>query len=112
MYIWFRQDAPHLPIDGKLKEVLKATPGACLEYVVIEGKHAFTDQKQLWYFFPTWKAIIVSDMYLFTYMQSLGAVQPVGEPLTSPSKNVNVGVLQKFILSEHRLVWNSFTRSW
>lgn len=51
-------------------------------------------------------------MHLFIYMQSLGAVQPVGEPLTSPSKNVDVGVLQKFILSEHRLVWNSFTRSW
>lgn len=31
------QIAPHLPIDGKLKDILKATPGACLTYAVIEG---------------------------------------------------------------------------
>lgn len=37
------QNAPHLPIDGKLKDILKATPGACLTYAVIEGNQAFTD---------------------------------------------------------------------
>lgn len=31
------QSAPHLPIDGRLKDILKATPGACLTYAVIEG---------------------------------------------------------------------------
>lgn len=37
------QNAPHLPIDGQLKDILKATPGACLTYVVIEGNQVFTD---------------------------------------------------------------------
>uniref|UniRef100_A0A3Q3JYA7 RING-type E3 ubiquitin transferase n=2 Tax=Monopterus albus TaxID=43700 RepID=A0A3Q3JYA7_MONAL len=30
-------DAPHLAIDGCLKDILKVTPGACLQYAVIEG---------------------------------------------------------------------------
>lgn len=70
-------DAPHFTIDGKLKDILKVTPGACLEYAVIEG-----------------------------------AVQPVGEPLTSHLQKEFVGVLQKFMLREHRLVWNSLSRTW
>lgn len=37
------QIAPHLPLDGKLKDILKATPGACLTYAVIEGIQVFTD---------------------------------------------------------------------
>lgn len=43
---------------------------------------------------------------------TVGAVQPVGEPLMSDSKKETVGVLLKFMLSEHRLVWNSLTRTW
>lgn len=43
---------------------------------------------------------------------SIGAVQPVGEPLSSHFQKESVGVLQKFMLKEHRLVWNSLTRSW
>lgn len=70
-------DAPHFNIDGKLKDILKVTPGACLQYAVIEG-----------------------------------VVQPVGEPLTSPFQKEFVGVLQKFMLREHRLVWNSLSRTW
>uniref|UniRef100_UPI0037E89C04 mitochondrial ubiquitin ligase activator of nfkb 1-A n=1 Tax=Semicossyphus pulcher TaxID=241346 RepID=UPI0037E89C04 len=70
-------DAPHLNIDGKLMDILKVTPGACLQYAVIEG-----------------------------------AVQPVGEPLTSHFQKEFVGVLQKFMLREHRLVWNSLSRTW
>ncbi|XP_059201104.1 mitochondrial ubiquitin ligase activator of nfkb 1-A isoform X2 [Centropristis striata] len=70
-------DAPHFTIDGKLKDILKVTPGACLQYAVIEG-----------------------------------AVQPVGEPLTSPFQKEFVGVLQKFMLKEHRLVWNSLSHTW
>lgn len=42
----------------------------------------------------------------------LGAVQPVGEPLTSQFQKEIVGVLQKFMLTEHRLVWNSLARTW
>ncbi|XP_068424805.1 mitochondrial ubiquitin ligase activator of nfkb 1-A [Clinocottus analis] len=70
-------DAPHFAIDGKLKDILKVTPGACLQYVVIEG-----------------------------------AVQPAGETLTSHFQKEFVGVLQKFMLREHRLVWNSLSRTW
>ena len=46
------------------------------------------------------------------YYVSLGAVQPVGEPLSSHFQKECVGVLQKFTLKEHRLLWNSLTRSW
>ncbi|KAI4810229.1 hypothetical protein KUCAC02_019070 [Chaenocephalus aceratus] len=70
-------DAPHFTIDGKLKDILKVTPGACLQYAVIEG-----------------------------------AVQPVGEPLTSSFQKEIFGVLQKVLLREHRLVWNSLSRTW
>ncbi|XP_034559663.1 mitochondrial ubiquitin ligase activator of nfkb 1-A [Notolabrus celidotus] len=70
-------DAPHFNIDGKLRDILKVTPGACLQYAVVEG-----------------------------------AVQPVGEPLTSHFQKEYVGVLQKFMLKEHRLVWNSISRTW
>ncbi|XP_070775575.1 mitochondrial ubiquitin ligase activator of nfkb 1-A [Enoplosus armatus] len=70
-------DAPHFTIDGKLKDILKVTQGACLQYAVIEG-----------------------------------AVQPVGEPLTSHFQKEIVGVVQKFMLREHRLVWNGLSRTW
>ncbi|XP_074544774.1 mitochondrial ubiquitin ligase activator of nfkb 1-A [Halichoeres trimaculatus] len=70
-------DAPHFDIDNKLRDILKVTPGACLQYAVIEG-----------------------------------AVQPVGEPLTSHFQKDIAGVLQKFCLKEHRLVWNSISRTW
>lgn len=36
------QDAPHFTIDGKLKDILKVTPGACLQYAVIEGNQVFS----------------------------------------------------------------------
>ncbi|XP_070701305.1 mitochondrial ubiquitin ligase activator of nfkb 1-A [Pempheris klunzingeri] len=70
-------DAPHFTTDGKLKDILKVTPGACLQYAVIEG-----------------------------------AVQPVGEPLRSHFQKEIVGVMQKFMLREHRLVWNGLSRTW
>ncbi|KAL3055080.1 hypothetical protein OYC64_017897 [Pagothenia borchgrevinki] len=71
------EGAPHFTIDGKLKDILKVTPGACLQYAVIEG-----------------------------------AVQPVGEPLTSSFQKEKLGVLQKILLREHRLLWNSLSRTW
>ncbi|XP_029970025.1 mitochondrial ubiquitin ligase activator of nfkb 1-A [Salarias fasciatus] len=70
-------NAPQLAVDGNLKDILKVTPGACLQYAVIEG-----------------------------------VVRPVGEPLTSHFHKETVGVLQKFMLREHSLVWNSLSRSW
>lgn len=41
-----------------------------------------------------------------------GVVQPVGKPLASYFQNEIVGVLQRFMLKEHRLVWNSLSRTW
>ncbi|KAG7457079.1 hypothetical protein MATL_G00242750 [Megalops atlanticus] len=70
-------EAPRLPLDGKLTDILNATPGKCLQYVVIEG-----------------------------------AVQPVGEPLRSQFQEGTVGVVQKLVLKEHKLVWNSLARTW
>ncbi|XP_068196938.1 mitochondrial ubiquitin ligase activator of nfkb 1-A [Antennarius striatus] len=46
------------------------------------------------------------------YVVIEGIVQPVGEPLMSHFQREIVGVLQKFKLREHRLVWNSFTQTW
>ncbi|XP_072219148.1 mitochondrial ubiquitin ligase activator of nfkb 1-A [Leuresthes tenuis] len=70
-------NAPQFAIDGKLKDLLKVTPGACLRYAVIEG-----------------------------------TVTPVGEHLSSQFNKEISGVLQKFTLKEHRLVWSSISRTW
>lgn len=35
--LWF-QDAPHMALNEELVGLLNATPGKCLQYVVIEGK--------------------------------------------------------------------------
>lgn len=41
-----------------------------------------------------------------------GTVKPVGEPLRSQFNHDICGVLQKFTIKEHRLVWSNFTRTW
>lgn len=46
------------------------------------------------------------------YVVIEGAVQPVGEPLRSQFQEGSVGVVQKLMLREHKLVWNSFARTW
>ncbi|MEQ2295465.1 hypothetical protein AMECASPLE_014635, partial [Ameca splendens] len=69
-------NAPHVGIDGKLKDLLKVTPGARLQYAVVEG-----------------------------------TVKPVDEPLTSQFHKDISGVLQKFTIKEHRLVWSSISRT-
>ncbi|KAF6728499.1 Mitochondrial ubiquitin ligase activator of nfkb 1-A [Oryzias melastigma] len=71
------ESAPHVTIDEKLRNLLKATPGEVLQYAVIEG-----------------------------------TVRPVSESLRSQSHQDVVGVLQKFTLKEHRLVWSGLSRSW
>ncbi|KAM9322335.1 mitochondrial ubiquitin ligase activator of nfkb 1-A [Pholidichthys leucotaenia] len=70
-------NAPHISIDGKLKNLLNATPGTSLQNVVIEG-----------------------------------VVTPLGTPLRSNFHPEFVGVLRKFTLKEHRLLWNGLLRSW
>ncbi|XP_072524469.1 mitochondrial ubiquitin ligase activator of nfkb 1-A [Salminus brasiliensis] len=70
-------DAPHIALNEKLVDLLNATPGKCLQYVVVEG-----------------------------------TVQPVGEPLRSQFQEGSVGVIQKLVLREHKLVWNNLARTW
>lgn len=70
-------DAPHLDINGNLRNILDVSPGKCLRYAVIEG-----------------------------------TVHPVGELLRSHFQKETVGVLQRFMLREHRLVWNGISHSW
>lgn len=41
VYFLCFQDAPHFNIDGKLKDVLRVTPGVCLQYAVIEGNESY-----------------------------------------------------------------------
>lgn len=43
---------------------------------------------------------------------SAGTVQPIEEPLSSQFKEGTLGVIQKLILREHKLVWNSLARTW
>lgn len=102
------QDAPHFTIDGKLKHILKVTPGACLQYAVIEGNQGVTVS-------DTDRKMSIPSLRLILYyvcICAVGAVQPVGEPMASHFQKEIVGVLQKFMLREHRLVWNSLSRTW
>ncbi|XP_017351833.1 mitochondrial ubiquitin ligase activator of nfkb 1-A [Ictalurus punctatus] len=70
-------DAPRMVLNEELVGLLNATPGKCLQYVVIEG-----------------------------------TVQPIEEPLSSQFKEGTFGVIQKLLLQEHKLVWNSLARTW
>ncbi|KAM4605522.1 mitochondrial ubiquitin ligase activator of nfkb 1-A isoform 1-T2 [Polymixia lowei] len=46
------------------------------------------------------------------YVVIEGAVQPIGEPLRSQFQDGSIGVVQKLMLREHKLVWNGFARTW
>uniref|UniRef100_A0AAR2K980 RING-type E3 ubiquitin transferase n=1 Tax=Pygocentrus nattereri TaxID=42514 RepID=A0AAR2K980_PYGNA len=46
------------------------------------------------------------------YVVIEGTVQPVREPLRSQFQEGSVGVIQKLVLREHKLVWNSLARTW
>ncbi|XP_041698496.1 mitochondrial ubiquitin ligase activator of nfkb 1-A-like [Coregonus clupeaformis] len=46
------------------------------------------------------------------YVVIEGAVQPVGEPLRSQYQEGSVGVVQKLMLREHKLVWNNLAHTW
>ncbi|CAL8281657.1 unnamed protein product [Lota lota] len=46
------------------------------------------------------------------YVVIEGTVQPVSEPLRSQFQEGAVGVVQKLMLREHKLVWNSLARVW
>lgn len=42
----------------------------------------------------------------------LGGVKAAGKPLISWHNKENVGVLRRFMVKEHRLLWNGFLRTW
>ncbi|KAK9401378.1 mitochondrial ubiquitin ligase activator of nfkb 1-A-like [Crotalus adamanteus] len=46
------------------------------------------------------------------YVVLEGVVQPVEAALTSPYHKELQGVIERLILKEHRLIWNSLARSW
>ncbi|XP_069474910.1 mitochondrial ubiquitin ligase activator of nfkb 1-A-like [Ambystoma mexicanum] len=46
------------------------------------------------------------------YVALEGLVQPVGKPLRSQHHEHLNGVIQKQVLKEHRLIWNSLARNW
>ncbi|XP_070801245.1 mitochondrial ubiquitin ligase activator of nfkb 1-A-like [Pituophis catenifer annectens] len=46
------------------------------------------------------------------YVVIEGVVQPVEAALTSPYHSELQGVIERLILKEHRLIWNSLARSW
>lgn len=47
-----------------------------------------------------------------THPLSLGIVLPAQAALTSHYHEGLQGVIQKLLLREHRLIWNSLVRSW
>ncbi|XP_063162435.1 mitochondrial ubiquitin ligase activator of nfkb 1-A-like [Candoia aspera] len=46
------------------------------------------------------------------YVVIEGVVQPVKSALTSPYHKELQGVIERLVLKEHRLIWNSLARSW
>uniref|UniRef100_A0A8D0KPE1 RING-type E3 ubiquitin transferase n=1 Tax=Salvator merianae TaxID=96440 RepID=A0A8D0KPE1_SALMN len=46
------------------------------------------------------------------YVAIEGVVQPTEAALTSPYHNELQGVIERLVLKEHRLIWNSLARSW
>lgn len=109
----FYQSAPHFTVDGKLKELLKVTPGACLQYAVIEGNQTFylVLYKGLQNFFLCCKSHnSYSHHCLCIYV--IGTVKSEKEPLASHFHKEIFGVLQKFTLKEHKLVWSGVSRTW
>nr|XP_020671433.1 mitochondrial ubiquitin ligase activator of nfkb 1-A-like [Pogona vitticeps]XP_020671434.1 mitochondrial ubiquitin ligase activator of nfkb 1-A-like [Pogona vitticeps]XP_020671435.1 mitochondrial ubiquitin ligase activator of nfkb 1-A-like [Pogona vitticeps] len=46
------------------------------------------------------------------YVAIEGVVQPAEAPLTSPYHKELQGVIERLVLKEHRLIWNSLARSW
>lgn len=105
------QDAPHFDISGNLKNILKVSPENCLQYAVIEGNYPFNS-----FSVKSW-SIFSCSFCFFTHFclhvcMFIGIVQPIGEPLKSQFQNETVGVLQKFMLREHKLLWNGLSHTW
>lgn len=55
---------------------------------------------------------VLSIINVSPWCVCVGAVQPLGEPLRSQFQEGSMGVVQKLMLREHKLVWNSLSRTW
>nr|XP_060623371.1 mitochondrial ubiquitin ligase activator of nfkb 1-A-like [Anolis sagrei ordinatus] len=53
-----------------------------------------------------------TDSGCLDYVVIEGVVQPAEAPLTSPYHRELQGVIERLMLKEHRLIWNSLARSW
>ncbi|XP_061861801.1 mitochondrial ubiquitin ligase activator of nfkb 1-A-like [Colius striatus] len=78
------QEAPKLQVDDDLPALVSAADGGCLPYVALEA----------------------------LLHRSLGIVLPAKAALTSHYHEGLQGVIQRLLLKEHRLIWNSLARSW
>ncbi|NWH97780.1 MUL1A ligase, partial [Tichodroma muraria] len=98
------QEAPKLQVDDNLPALVSAAEGRCLPYVALEGKDTLwpctRDKGQ------------DSPLFAVTHSLSLGIVLPAQATLTSHYHEGLQGVIQKLLLKEHRLIWNSLARSW
>ncbi|KAJ8011583.1 hypothetical protein DPEC_G00059760 [Dallia pectoralis] len=65
-------------------------------------------------------SLAISGLFYYVYRKkrktvdklNVRAVHPVGEPLRSQFQEGSVGVVQKLMLREHKLVWNNLARTW
>ncbi|NXG44538.1 MUL1A ligase, partial [Psilopogon haemacephalus] len=98
------QEAPKLQVDDDLPALVSAADGRCLPYVALEGKEI------------SWPHTRDRDWALLLCPQciswSLGIVLPAKAVLTSHYHEGLQGVIQKLLVKEHRLIWNSLARSW
>ncbi|NWR36574.1 MUL1A ligase, partial [Tachuris rubrigastra] len=97
------QEAPKLQVDDDLPALVSAAEGRCLPYVALEGKNPLVAPNQ---------GQEQDSSLSVTHPLSLGTVLPAQAALTSHYHEGLQGVIQKLLLKEHRLIWNSLARSW
>ncbi|XP_061490506.1 mitochondrial ubiquitin ligase activator of nfkb 1-A-like isoform X2 [Rhineura floridana] len=115
------------PREETLMDALPLTPG---ELVCLGSSLAFSG---LFYYLHRKKAKVVAKIQeapklqvneslpgilsatgssCLPYVAIEGVVQPVEAALTSPYHEELQGVIERLVLKEHRLIWNSLARSW
>ncbi|NXX85231.1 MUL1A ligase, partial [Urocolius indicus] len=99
------QEAPKLQVDDDLPALVSAADGRCLPYVALEGK-----EMMLWPHTGTGSGLSSFSPCCISW--SLGIVLPAKAALTSHYHEGLQGVIQRLLLKEHRLIWNSLARSW
>lgn len=98
------QEAPKLQVDDDLPALVSAADGRCLPYVALEGKEI------LWPHTRDKHCALL--LYPWCISWSLGIVLPAKAVLNSHYHEGLQGVIQKLLVKEHRLIWNSLARNW